>query len=354
MKKTLISLAVLGAMSSVAHAQSSVTIYGIVDAGLVSERGGKAGNVTKVTSGVGSASRIGFRGTEDLGGGLSAVFTLESGFAADTGVGDASGLFQRQSFVGLVSKEAGSLTLGRQYTPLYLALSQVADPFAAGLAGSAKNLFAASGGNVRYSNAVNYKSPNLNGFGVEFQYGVGEQPESNHSRQLGAGLSYENGPLKARVAYNNRNNRSTTAPAAGIGHNTLFAVNYDFGKVKGFLAYQDDKGDLSSALPNATAYTTVAVPASKDSDTTLVGLTAPVGANGTVIASYIRKDDNEAANRDADQWALGYSYALSKRTSTYAAYAKIKNKRGASYTVGGNSEVGSGDKAFNLGIKHTF
>lgn len=354
MKKTLISLAVLGAMSSVAHAQSSVTIYGIVDAGLVSERGGKAGNVTKVTSGVGSASRIGFRGTEDLGGGLSAVFTVEGGFATDTGAGDATGLFQRQSFVGLVSKEAGSLTLGRQYTPIYNALSQVADPFGAGLAGTAKNLFAASGGNVRYSNAINYKSPALSGFAVELQYGMGEQSQSNAGRQLGAGLSYENGPLKARVAYNNRNNNTVGVAPVGIGHNTLFAANYDFGKVKAFLAYQDDKGALTSPIPNPTAYTATAVAASKDSDTTLIGLTAPVGANGTVIASYIRKDDNEAANRDADQWALGYSYALSKRTSTYAAYAKIKNKRGASYTVGNNFEVGSGDKAFNLGIKHTF
>ncbi len=364
MKKTLISLAVLGAVSGVAHAQSSVTIYGIVDAGLVSERGGKAGNVTKVTSGVGSASRIGFRGTEDLGGGLSAVFTLEGGFAADTGVGDAAGLFQRQAFVGLVSKDAGSLTLGRQYSPIYNALSQVADPFAAGLAGSAKNLFGSGqnaaatpnipGGNVRYSNAINYKSVNMSGFAVELQYGVGEQTSSNAGRQLGAGLSYENGPLNVRVAYNNRNNNTVGVAPVGIGHNTLVAANYNFNVVKGFVAYESDRGAQSSPIPAATAYTAVAVPASKDSDTLLVGLTAPVGANGTVIASFIRKDDNEAANRDADQWALGYTYALSKRTNTYVAYAKIKNKNGASYTVGNNSEAGSGNKAFNLGIKHTF
>ncbi|MYN07216.1 porin [Pseudoduganella aquatica] len=358
MKKTLISIAVLGAMSSAAFAQSNVTIYGIVDAGLVSERGGKAGNVTKVSSGVANTSRIGFRGTEDLGGGLSAVFLLESGFAADTGVGDASGLFQRQSYVGLVSKEAGSLTLGRQYTPMYNALVQVADPFQAGLAGSAKNLFSASGASVRISNSVNYKTPTYNGFNVEAQYGVGEQSKADAGRQLGISLAYTNGPLNARLAYNNRNNDVAAAGAPVVNneyaHNTLFAANYDFNVVKGYFAYSSDKGPSSSPIPNPTAFTATAVAASKDSDTMLIGATAPIGGAGTLIASYIHKDDNEVANRDANQLAVGYSYALSKRTSTYVAYAKIKNKRGASYTVGNNAEAGSGDKAFNVGIKHTF
>lgn len=358
MKKTLISIAVLGALSNAAFAQSNVTIYGIVDAGLVTERGGKAGNVTKVASGVGSASRIGFRGTEDLGGGLSAVFVLEGGFAADTGVGDASGLFQRQSYVGLVSKEAGSLTLGRQYTPMYNALSQVGDPFAAGLAGSAKNLFGASGANVRISNAVNYKTPTYSGFNGELQYGVGEQAKADAGRQLGASLSYTNGPLNARVAYNNRNNDTAAAGVPVVereyAHNTLFAANYDFAVVKGYFAYSIDKGPGSAAIPNPTAFTTTAVAGSTDSDTMLLGLTAPVGGAGTLIASYIHKDDNNTANRDANQLAVGYSYALSKRTSTYVAYAKIKNRNGASYTVGNNADVGTGDKAFNLGVKHTF
>lgn len=360
MKKTLISIAVLGALSNAAFAQSNVTIYGIVDAGLVAERGGKAGNVTKVASGVGSASRIGFRGTEDLGGGLSAVFVLEGGFAADTGVGDAAGLFQRQSYVGLVSKEAGSLTLGRQYTPMYNAFVQVADPFQAGLAGSAKNLFSASGASVRISNSVNYKTPTYSGFSGEFQYGVGEQAKADAGRQMGIALAYANGPLNARLAYNNRNN--DTAVGGGVpvvnreyAHNTLFAANYDFNVVKGYFAYSSDKGPTSSPIPNPTAFTATAVAASTDSDTILLGATAPIqGTAGTLIASYIRKDDNNAANRDADQWAVGYSYALSKRTSTYVAYAKINNKRGASYTVGNNADVGTGDKAFNVGIKHTF
>ncbi|MBJ7312133.1 porin [Rugamonas sp. CCM 8940] len=349
MKKSIISIAILGAMSNVAFAQSNVTIYGIVDAGIVSERGGKAGSVTKVTSGVGSASRLGFKGTEDLGGGLNAVFVLESGIKADTGESDVAGsIANRQSYVGLKSATAGSLTLGRQYTPYYNTLSQVADPFAAGLAGSAKNLFMASGNNTRTSNSVVYATPALNGFTAEAAYALGEQSGDNSaSRQLGLSVGYANGPLTARAAFNSRNN-DTTAPTTPVvnttmGHNALLAVNYDFAVAKAFFAYGKDKGNFSSIAPKDV-----------DSSEILVGATAPVGPAGTLMASFIRKNDKLASNQDADQWAIGYSHALSKRTSTYVAYAKIKNKNGATYTVGNNSEVGTGDKAFNIGVKHAF
>ena len=96
--------------------------------------------MTKLTSGIGSQSRLGFRGTEDLGGGLSAIFQLETGLKVDDGTLDNtnSALFNRQAFVGLKSKDAGTLTLGKQYTMLYNAMSQVADPFGAGYAGNIK------------------------------------------------------------------------------------------------------------------------------------------------------------------------------------------------------------------------
>ncbi|EEF22565.1 conserved hypothetical protein, partial [Ricinus communis] len=114
MKKSLIAIAVLAATSSAAFAQSNVTIYGILDAGITSERGGAQGNVTKVTSGAASASRLGFKGTEDLGGGLSAVFKLEAGVKVDDGALDNTNsvLFNREAYVGLSSKEAGSLLIG--------------------------------------------------------------------------------------------------------------------------------------------------------------------------------------------------------------------------------------------------
>lgn len=371
MKKTLISVAVLGAMSSAAFAQSNVTIYGIVDAGIVAERGGKDGNVTKVSSGVANASRIGFRGTEDLGGGLSAIFTLETGYKTDDGQLDNSSntLFNRQAFVGLRSTTAGTLTVGRQYTPWYNALVQVGDPFAAGLAGSAKNLFPASGINVRNSNAVVYQTPLFNGFAGEVFYGFGEQSESSAGRQLSAAVSYTNGPLNARVAYNNRNNdTASTATAAaverGIGHNSLLAVNYDFQVAKAYFMFNRSKGLNSIAYPNqgtlggvtgGIAYTTTtAIAASRDSRDGLVGVQVPVAGAGKVIASFIYKDDREAVNRDAKQWAIGYMHDISKRTTGYVSYAKIDNKNNAAFTVGGNTEVGSGDSAFNVGVRHSF
>lgn len=343
MKKSLISIAILGAMSNVAFAQSNVTIYGTVDAGIVSERGGAAGTVTKVTSGVASASRLGFKGTEDLGGGLSAVFVLESGVKTDTGASDVAGsIANRQSYVGLSSKEAGTVLLGRQYTPYYETLGQVADPFALGLAGTAKNLFATQDTLTRNSNAVTYRTPSMNGVQAELSYSVGEQAGSNKAqRQIGGSVGYSNGPLNASFAYNARNN-DTAAVDAPMGHNSLLAVNYDFQVAKAFFAYGRDKGQLSQLSPVV------------DSNNILVGATVPVGPAGSLIASFTRKNDKLAANQDADQWAIGYTHALSKRTSAYVAYAKIKNKNGAFYTVGNNTEAGTGDKAFNVGLKHNF
>jgi predicted porin len=360
-KKLTLAALVIGAFSAGAQAQSNVTIYGLVDAGLVRESGGVNGNVTKVTSGVGGQSRLGFRGTEDLGSGLSAVFVLESGIKIDDGSLDsANTLFNRQAFVGLKSTSLGQFTLGRQYTMLYNAMSQVADPFGAGYAGSIKNLFPAAGANTRVSNAMVYASPVVSGFSAEALYALGEQAGDNTAgRQFGLGLNYSQGPLNARLTYNNRNQDTAATPTAPAkvqdeAKNTLLAVNYDFGVVKAYFAYSKDKGLNSAQLPVANAFGyTVAPKPSTDSSDVLIGANIPAGP-GNVLASYIRKDDKTVNNQDANQWALGYIYPLSKRTSAYVAYAKIKNKNGAGYTVGNNNEAGSGDKAFNVGMRHSF
>jgi len=358
MQKSLVAIAVLGAFSGIASAQSAVTVYGILDAGIVNERGGVAGSVTKLTSGVASASRLGFKGSEDLGGGLSANFVIESAVKVDTGETDAAGVFSRQTYVGLKSAAAGALTLGRQYTPLYNTVTQVADPFGAGYAGSAKNLLPTTGSNTRTSNTIVYTSPNFSGFSGELAYSLGEVANSNSAgRQIGAALGYANGPLNVRLAYNNHNNDTATVKTNEIGTDTLLAANYDFGPVKGYLAFGRDKGTNSAALPNTSnpygAPATALPKASTDSRDLLVGVAVPFGAS-TVLASYIRKDDRTVSNQDANQWAIGYIYALSKRTNLYSSYAKISNKNGAGYTVGNNTEVGSGDKAFNVGVRHSF
>ncbi|MBV7535908.1 porin [Duganella sp. sic0402] len=354
---------IIGGFAAQAQAQSNVTIYGLVDAGIVSERGAAAGSVTKLTSGIGGQSRLGFRGTEDLGNGLSAIFQMETGFKADDGSLDsANTIFNRQAFVGLKSKDAGQLTIGKQYTMLYNAQSQVADPFGAGYAGSLKNLFPSAGANTRVSNAIVYATPVMGGFSAEALYALGEQAGSaTAGRQFGFGLNYAQGPLNARLVYNNKNNDTaavgaTPAKTQDTGRNTMFAANYDFKVIKAYFAYSADKGVNSAQIPNGSNNPLglpVLPTASVDSNDILIGAQIPAG-NGYFMTSYIRKDDKTAKNQDANQFALGYLYSLSKRTGAYVSYAKIKNKNGAGYTVGNNNEVGSGDKAFNVGIRHAF
>lgn len=351
---------IIGGFAAQAQAQSNVTIYGLVDVGMVSERGGAAGNVTKVTSGIGGQSRLGFRGTEDLGNGLSAIFQLEAGIKVDDGSLDNtnSQLFNRAAMVGLKSKDAGTLTIGRQQTMLYNALSQVADPFGAGYAGSAKNLFPTSGNLTRVSNSLIYTTPTFSGFTIDGQYALGEQAGSSEAaRQFGLGMAFSQGSLNVRVVYNNRNNDTVAngvVTERDTGKNTLVAVNYDFKVVKAYVAYGTNKGLNSSPLPVANAFGyRVAPTASLENDNMLIGAQIPVGA-GTIMTSYTRKNDKTSFNQDADQFAIGYLYALSKRTGAYASYAKIKNKNGAGYTVGNNNEPGTGDKAFNVGVRHSF
>jgi predicted porin len=357
LNKNLILAAILAATAGVASAQSAVTIYGIADASFTGERGGVASN-NKITSGAASASRIGFKGSEDLGNGMAAIFTLETGYRIDDGQLDATNtLFNRQAFVGLKTN-GGTVTIGRQYTAYHNTLAQVADPFGTGYAGGSKNLFPDSGTNVRSSNTVVYATPNYSGVTADISYSTGEQAgNSDAGRQFGGSIGYSNGPLNVRVAYNNKNTDAvavgtTPAVSRNISHNTLVAANYDFGILRAYVAAGFDKGPNASPLGNATAYGRTAL-ASTDGNEYLVGLSAPVGP-GTLLASVQRKNDKGNLNQDATGWGVGYLYPLSKRTNLYGAYGSIDNKNGAGYTVANNSETGSGDKAFNLGVRHSF
>lgn len=339
MKKSFIGLAVLGAFAGAASAQTSVSIYGLVDAGVVSERGGPQGNVTKLTSGIQNGSRLGFRGMEDLGGGLSAKFVLESGFEVDTGrigqqgppldpaTGNTNRLFSRQAYVGL-GGNWGNVFLGRQYTPHYLALAEV-DPFSAGLAGDATNLVTTI---QRMDNTIKYTTPTWSGFVGELAYGVGEQPDdTSANQQYGLSVGYANGPLLVKFAHHTADNMLGTDDTK----NTLLVGKWDFGIAAASAGYNQTKGfgDI-------------------DTRDWMLGVSVPFGAS-TILASWIKKDDRNA-NNDADQWAIGYTYALSKRTNFYASYASISNDNAAAYTVGNATESGSGDKAFNVGIRHSF
>lgn len=359
MKK--ITLALLAALSGTAYAQSSVVVYGIVDAGLLSEKGGAQSTGLKIANGVASASRIGFRGTESLGDGMSANFVLETGYKVDTGEVDAAGsIFNRQAYISLNS-QAGNISLGRQYTPMYIALSTVGDPFAAGLSGSAKNLFAASGSLVRASNTVQVQTPKVNGFTGTAAVSLAEQASGGTltGRQYGLSLAYAREDLNVSLAYNNRDTSVATGTGivpAIMSRNLLLAANHTIAQngIKLFGVIARNKGAGSSPLPNTgTPFGGVKPTASTDSQDLLVGATMPMGA-GTLIGSVIYKNDRSSFDQDAKQYAIGYIHKLSTRTNIYTSVAQIKNSKGAGYTVGTNADVGTGNKAFNVGVRHSF
>jgi len=320
----------LAGFTPLAHAQSSITLYGVADAGLVLERGGSAGRVTAVSSGVASGNRIGVRGKEDLGGGLSALFNLENGYGIDTGAAGQGGLlFGRQAYVGLTGA-GGTLTLGRQYSPWYKVMRDVADPFGIGLAGNALNVMA---GNTRVDNMVEYQSPRVAGWAADVAYGAGETAGgAARNRTLGGGVSYARGALQAHLVHHRRDNATASDHAAY----TMAVVKYDFGALCASLAHARNQG-LAGA----------------DSHDTLLGMAAPLGP-GKVLASLIVHRDRAVAGRHARQWAVAYSYTLSKRSDLYAAYGHIDNDNGASFKVGNGTDTGSGPTAVNLGLRHVF
>ena len=358
MKKLNLALVLAGALTGAAQAQSAVEVYGIVDVGAVREFGTKLdsgpgptplADGNKITSGAQSGTRLGFKGKEDLGSGLSALFVLETGIAADAGgFNQANKAFGRQSFVGLQG-DFGTVTLGRQYTSYFLTLNQIADPFASGLAGNAQNLML-PGSNassivsnlgaitstdraIRMDNAIKYVTPVFENFSGEIAYGFGEKAANDGDRVITGSVGYDSKPLNVRLAYYEKNNSTDTASLKS----TMLAANYDLEFAKIFAAYADNDWGTSAKTRNY-----------------LIGATVPFGAH-KFIASYIRADGRgtNSAN-DADQWGIGYTYSLSKRTNLYAAYGYISNDGAARYTVGNNSDLGSGNKAFNLGVRHVF
>ncbi|MDB5772952.1 MAG: Porin [Burkholderia sp.] len=365
MKKLHLAFAGLAALAGTASAQTSLTIYGLADAGIVRENGGPNGNLWKLGSGIQNGSRLGFKGTEDLGGGLAAKFVLEAGINIDDGTSGqgtaavpagtpgfnarpaTNRIFGRQAYVGL-GGNWGNVTLGRQYTPHYLAVAEV-DPFGAGLAGDAANFIPTV---LRMDNTIKYTTPSWSGFTADAAYGFGEVPDDNTARrQYGVSVGYANGPLLAKLAYHHIDGdfpegafpSLTTGGQAGIPLNekskTWFVGGkWDFGVAAAHLAYNSTKAERTLA---------------EDTRDWLIGVSAPFGP-ATFLASYMRKDDRSDFNADSSQWALGLTYALSKRTNLYTSYARINNDRDFSYTVGNASDRGTGDKQFNVGVRHVF
>lgn len=337
MKKTLLTLAVLGAFAGAASAQSSATVFGVLD---VNGRYLKNGDVdTKLLANDGnSSSRLGFRGVEDLGNGLKAGFWLESSVAADTGSINSSGRFwHRRSTVSLTSNQYGEVRLGRDTVPTWTIFADN-DVFGTVGIGDASRTFGVLGSTAdtkqRADNLASYFLPaNLGGIYGNVSVAPGEG--GSGKKYTGGRLGYRAGPIDASAAY------GTTGTATGDFKVAVVAGSYDFGRAKVVGSVQQTK-----------------LEASEDRHYTL-GVTAPL-ATGTIKASYSRADgqSGSVAGAQADQYAVGYVHDLSKRTALYGTLALVDNKGSARYTVGDitGATLGAGQKSqgFEAGIRHSF
>jgi predicted porin len=389
MKKTLIALAVMGSFSGAAMAQSSVQLYGIIDLGVVHTSNQSLGysptgvakgytgqSVNKLGTGVQSGSRIGVKGTEDLGGGLSAFFQAETGFCANGGStaqagpggsfctgGPSSGFMSRTSMVGLKGG-FGTIAAGRMYSTSFNNAASV-DPFGDGLTGSESNLDVASIDYTRISQMLAYVTPNFGGFTGTVAYAFGAQA-GNNSAGRGYALNgvYNNGPLMVGIGYFNHNSIAPTAlgtypiAAASQSTNKISQIygSYDLGVVKLSGMYQTFKGGMTaSAIPNMLMVNTNG---NMDNRFWLLGATVPVGP-GSILASYSQTKDSNTANSTAKQYAIGYTYSLSKRTNLYTSLNHISNSSNT-YFGGGNATdyntgtLGQSSNGFALGIRHQF
>ncbi len=347
MKKSLIALAVMAAAGA-ASAQSSVTLFGIVDATLAWGKGTVADRTQLTNSGYNS-SRLGFRGTEDLGGGMSASFWLEAGLNNDNGSGQATNLnnqgagastgngltFNRRSTVSLAGNW-GEVRLGRDYVPQFWNLT-VFDPF--GTNGVGTNVMLSgiitAPTNVRASNSIGYFLPsNLGGFYGQAQYYLGENLDNTATDDDGNGygirVGYASGPFNVAISY------GRTEFAAGDTRQSNIGGQWDFGMAKLMAQYSRDRaGDT-------------------DARGWLIGGLVPVGA-GEIRLSYSQYKIDAGDDPRARKIAVGYVHNLSKRTALYTTYAHVRNNGGAALSLNG-SVTGVNDKSsgLDIGIRHSF
>lgn len=348
MKKSFATLFALG-LSGGALADN-LTAYGIVDLGVSRDSGGAAGNSLRVSSGMNSQSRWGFRGNEDLGQGVGAdaAFELEEG--ADDGAAIRGNIFGRKALVGL-SNPWGSVSLGLQDTPFYTILNTVVDPFRNGVA-RANNVMASTG--TRAGNSVLMQSAAVQGVKGSLMYAAGEvDGDAAAGRVLGGALSYSAGGFNAGLAYHHKNNDTTTAKNTSGASNFLLGANYDFGVAKLYAGYGRGHGAGSAYFTPAAVFSAKAPAAPTDARDMLLGLSVPVYL-GTLRFSYAAKDDRGPLNQDARQVGVGYFYPLSKNTELYTSVARIRNRNGAAYTAGNTTEAGKGNVQTTLGLTHRF
>lgn len=348
MKKSLIALAALAVVGA-ASAQSSVTLFGVVDAA-VSYGSGDVSNKTQLTNSGYNSSRLGFKGVEDLGGGMSAGFWLEAGMQNDNGAGLATntnnqaaggalagmngsqGLtFNRRSTVSLMGG-FGEVRLGRDYTPQFWS-ETVYDPFGTNGVGTTRTLGPGGITAIRASNSVAYLSPQMGGFGIWAQLYMGENASWGAPSNAGDGaairLTYAGGPISVAGAYS----KTITGPGTDLQSANLGA-SYNFGMA------------TVMGLVTKEKFTNL-----HDTDGYLIGGLVPMGP-GTIRIAFSNTDNGTAKT---DQLAIGYVYDMSKRTSLYGTLATVNNSGGAATALNGAvTNVNGSSNGIDLGIKHSF
>ncbi|KWF98411.1 porin [Burkholderia cepacia] len=378
MTKTYKSMTLLAGMmvASGAFAQSTVTLYGVIDTGLmyVHNSGGHSSQVL-MSTGIQSGSRWGVKGTEDLGGGLAAIFQLENGFDSTSGKFFQGGRqFGRQAYVGLSGKDSwGTVTFGRQYDPLIDKVQPVqGDNWLAGFyiaPGDIDN----SDNSVRFNNAVKWASPVWNGLQVEAMYSFGGVAGATGSGQsYSAAAGWSGGPINLAAGYMHVDNGNATVSTRGATSSDSFfnssvngayasarsinivraGGNYAIGAVTlgGYYSYSEYNPDASSTFTKAERYHNGSVYAAWQISPALV---TEIGYN------YLRTLGDSSAKYH--QVALGADYNLSKRTDVYSVvaygHATGTNGIGTAEAVIGSQDIGAGKPSqviATVGLRHKF
>ena len=345
MKKNLLALSLsLGGVllcAGGAHAQSSVEVSGLVDvfAGSI-KNSGDAGRKSVVDSGGLTTSWFGFKGTEDLGGGLKANFQLTSFIKVDTG---SQGRFANDTFFSRdanvsLSGNFGSVMLGRWMAPNFLP-SVVGNPLGDSFTFSPLILHmnvplfngtgwgATTPSDTGWSNQLVYSTPNIGGFKANLQYQFGEQAGNNGKKNVGANFFYFGGPLTLTGFYE-RDQISNPGAGSYLGttkKDWMLLGAYDFGVVKPFVSYGQAKADNN---PNKAK-------------TEQLGASVPVGPAGKVLVEWVKTDLSQT-NVNRKTYTVGYDHFLSKRTDVYAMFMGDKITNQTSGT------------SFGVGIRHRF
>lgn len=369
------TMAALCALAAPVAAQSSVQVYGVLDGGLQYVNYADLNGVGQdssfgLASGTFYGNRFGLRGSEELGGGLKAIFALESGFNLDTGrQSEAGNLFSRQAYLGLESR-LGKVAMGRLagLSSAYgdFDMTWQMDPFEGGMGDAGLSAFPMP---YNLNNAVVYRSPDMKGLIVSAMYsfeanGQEKPGTDNNTRYAGVGANYAVGALWTGLTYETYTASNAQALAGTADQKILkLAANYDFGMVKPFLAYaKGSDWQLGNNYQGGDLGTV-----GFDTDSYLVGFTAPL-FNGLLRGSY-QLLDGKAANNAAGEkleaerevWSLGYTYDLSKRTTVYGVVSvsigdkSFDKDNQAGYQMANDEGRSLYNRTMTtVGLKHTF